>query len=235
MIKRTVAVAGKDLKVLFASPLPYVVGALFHVMLGLLYVSQLEARKQAVIQPMFPLAGFLLLLTLPVLTMRAFAEEARAGSLDLLLAVPVPRAVLVAGKWLAAWIAALVVLVPSLVFVLLLHLYGNPETGPIEAGYLGLVVLAAVLAGIGVLASSLTTSQPLAALVALFATLLLWFAHVGSDTISTGGLVARFSLSERLRTFAGGAIDTGDLGFFLVMTAGALVIAAAVLAVRRLR
>ena len=235
MIRRTAAVAGKDLKVLWASPLPYVVGALFHVMLGLLYVSQLEARKQAVIQPMFPLAGFLLLLIVPVLTMRAFAEEARAGSLDLLLAVPVPRYVLVAGKWLAAWIAALVVLVPSLVFVLLLHLYGNPETGPIEAGYLGLVVLAAVLAGVGVLASSLTTSQPLAALVGLFVTLLLWFAHVGSDTISTSGLLARLSLSERLRTFAGGAIDTGDLGFFVVMTAGALVMAAAVLAVRRLR
>jgi ABC-2 type transport system permease protein len=143
--------------------------------------------------------------------------------------------VLVAGKWLAAWITTLAVLAPSLVFVLLLHLYGNPETGPIEAGYLGLVLLAAALAGLGVVMSSLTTSQPLAALMALFATLLLWFAHVGSDTISTGGLVARFSLSERLRTFAGGAIDTGDLGFFVVLTAGALMIAAAVLAARRLR
>jgi ABC-2 type transport system permease protein len=230
-----VRVAGKDLRVLWASPLPYVVGAVFHVMLGLLYVSQLEARKQAVIQPMFPLAGFLLVLTLPVLTMRAFAEESRAGTLDVLLAVPVPGPVLVAGKWLATWATTLAVLAPSLVFVLLLHLYGNPEAGPIEAGYLGLVLLAALLAGLGVLTSSLTTSQPLAAMVALFVALLLWFAHVGSDTISTGGLVARFSLSERLRTFAGGAIDTGDLGFFVVATAAVLVVATTVLAARRLR
>ena len=235
MSRRTTRVAGKDLKVLWASPLPYVVGAVFHVMLGLLYVSQLELRKQAVIQPMFPLAGFLLLLVVPVLTMRAFAEEARAGTLDLLVTVPVSDGVLAAGKWLAAWLTTLAVLAPSLVFVGLLHLYGNPEAGPIEAGYLGLVLLAAALAGLGVLTSSLTTSQPLAAMVALFAALLLWFAHVGSDTISTAALLARFSLSERMRTFAGGAIDTGDLAFFLLLTAGALVVTTAVLAVRRLR
>ena len=228
-------VAGKDLKVLWASPVPYVVGALFHVLLGLLYVSQLENRKQAVIQPMFPLAAFLLLLTVPVLSMRAFAEEARSGSLDLLMAVPVPRWVLVIGKWLATWLTTLAVLAPSLVFVLLLHLYGHPETGPIQAGYLGLVLLCALLAGIGVLASALTTSQPLAALVALFVTMALWFAHIGSDAISTSTALARFSLSERLRTFAGGAVDTGDLWFFVFVTAAALIVAAAVLAVRRLR
>ena len=228
-------VAGKDLKVLWASPVPYVVGALFHVLLGLLYVSQLENRKQAVIQPMLPLAAFLLLLTVPVLSMRAFAEEARSGSLDLLMAVPVPRWVLVIGKWLATWLTTLAVLAPSLVFVLLLHLYGHPETGPIQAGYLGLVLLCALLASIGVLASALTTSQPLAALVALFVTMALWFAHIGSDAISTSTALARFSLSERLRTFAGGAVDTGDLWFFVFVTAAALIVAAAVLAVRRLR
>jgi ABC-2 type transport system permease protein len=234
-MSRALRVAGKDLRVLWASPLPYVVGAVFHVTLGLLYVAQLEARRQALIQPMFPLAGFLLLLTLPVLTMRAFAEESRLGTLDVLLAVPVPPAVLVVGKWLASWVTALVVLAPSLVFVGLLHLYGQPEAGPIEAGYLGLVLMAALLAALGCCTSTFTTAQPLAAMVSLFAAVLLWFAHVGSDTVATGALLGRFSISERLRAFAGGAIDTGDLGFFLVATACTLVVASAVLEARRLR
>lgn len=228
-------IAGKDLRVVWASPVPYIVGAVFHVALGLLYVSQLETRRQAILQPMFPIAGFLLLLTAPVLTMRSFAEEARAGTLDVLLAIPVPTRALVAGKWLAAWITTLVVLAPSLVFVFLLHLYGHPEAGPIEAGYLGLVLMAALLAGLGVLTSTFTTSQPVAAMIAIFTALLLWFAHVGSQTVTTGGILARFSISERLRTFAGGAIDTGDLGFFVLATAGALVVAAAVVRARRLR
>jgi ABC-2 type transport system permease protein len=234
-VRRTLLVAAKDLRVLWSSPLPYVMGAVFSASLGLLYVSQLEARRQAVIQPMFPLAGFLLLIAVPVLTMRTFAEESRTSTLDVLLAVPVRPRVLVPGKWLAGWLTTLVLLVPTLVFVWLLHLYGNPEPGPIEAGYLGLVLMAALLVALGVFASTCTASQPLAAMVALFAALLLWFAHVGSDTVSTGAVLARFSISERLRTFAGGAVDTGDLGFFVFSTVGALVVAAAVLGIRRLR
>jgi ABC-2 type transport system permease protein len=234
-MKRTRRMAGKDLRVIWASPLPYVAAAAFHIALGVLFVSQLEQRRQAVIQPMFPLAGFLLLLTVPVLTMRAFAEEARTGTLDVLLAARVPTGALVAGKWLAAWFTALVLLAPSLVFVVLLHWWGHPDAGPIEAGYLGLGLMAGLLTGFGVLTSTFTTSQPLAAMVALFATLLLWFAHVGSQAVTTGALVERFSISERLRTFAGGAIDTGDFGFFVVMTAAALVVAGAVLRGRRLR
>lgn len=234
-MRRARRVAGKDLRVLWASPVPYVIGAVFHIALGLLYVSQLEQRKQAVIQPMFPLAGFLLLLTVPVLTMRSFADEARAGTLDVLLAARVPPGALVAGKWMAAWTTTLVVLAPSLVFVALLRLYGHPDAGPIEAGYLGLIVMAGLLAGVGVLTSSITNSAPVAAMIAVFATLLLWFAHVGSDTVATGALLARFSISERLRAFAGGAIDTGDLGFFAVVTAAVLIGSAAVLRARRLR
>jgi len=232
---RTRRMAGKDLRVLWASPVSYVVAAAFHVALGLLYVTQLEQRRQAVIQPMFPLAGFLLLLTVPVLTMRAFSEEAKTGTLDVLLAARVPSGVLVVGKWLAAWITALVVVAPSCVFVVLLNVWGSPEAGPIEAGYVGLIVLCALLTGVGVLASSLTTSQPIAAMLSLIVALLLWFAHVGSDAVATGALLARFSISERLRTFAGGALDTGDVGFFVVMTMATLVVAGGVLRARRLR
>ena len=227
--------AGKDLRVLWASPVPYVVGAVFHIALGLLYVSQLEQRRQALIQPMFPLAGFLLLLTVPVLTMRSFAEESKAGTLDVLDVAGVPTGVQVGGKWLAAWTTSLVVLAPSLLFVFLLHLYGHPDAGPIEAGFLGLVMLSALLVGLGVLTSTFTTSQPVAAMVALFAAMLLWFAHVGSDSLSAGTVLARLSISERLRNLAGGVIDTADLGFFVIGTAVLLLVAVVVLRARKLR
>jgi hypothetical protein len=82
----TQAVIRKDLVVLWSSPIPYVVGALFHLALGMLFVDQLAVRRQAVIQPLFPLAGFLLLVMAPLLTMRSFAEEARTGTLDVLQA-----------------------------------------------------------------------------------------------------------------------------------------------------
>ena len=122
------AVAGKELTVLWSSPVPYVVGALFQGVLAALFVDQLHAREQAVVQPLFPLAGFLLLLTVPIITMRSFAEEARTGTLDLLQAAPVPPSPLVAGKWLAGWLTTLAMLLPTGVLVVIVRWLGYKAT-----------------------------------------------------------------------------------------------------------
>ena len=231
----TRAVLRKDLVALWTSPVPYVVGALLNLVLGMLYVSELELRQQALIQPLFPLAGFLLLALIPLVTMRSFAEEARTGTLDLLLAVPVPPRPLVVGKWLAAWLTVGVVAAPAALFAALLYQWGDPDGGPIITGFLGLLLLAAMLCGLGVVASALTSSQPVAAMITLFIGLLLWFAHIGSESFTAGGLLLHFSVSERLRSFANGVIDVSDVAFFAVVAVGALVVAAAVVDSRRLR
>ncbi|HEV8114673.1 MAG TPA: ABC transporter permease subunit [Acidimicrobiales bacterium] len=231
----TLAVLRKELAVLWSSSLPYVVGAAFHAVLGVLAVNQLEVRGQAVIQPLFPIAGFLMLFTLPVLTMRSFADEARSGTLDQLLAIPVPPRPLVLGKWLAAWLSSLIVLAPALLIAVLLAQWGDPDPGPVVSGFLGLALLAGALGGVGVLASALTSSQPVAAMIGVFAVLVLWFAHTGTAAIEAGGLIAAVSLSERLRTFAGGAIDTADVAFFVTMAAACLVATSLAIDLRRWR
>ena len=231
----TRAVVGKELRVLWASPVPYVVGALLQPVLGLLYVDQLAARRQALFQPAVPIAGFLLLALTPLVCMRAVAEEARSGTLELLLAVPVAGRPLVVGKWLAAWITVLVVLAPVVLFVLLLEWFGNPDLGPVLSGLVGLALLAGALAALGVLASSLTSAQPVAAMTAFFVSLLLWFAHVRAEALSVGGVMDRLSISERLRGFAGGVVDTSDVAFFVLLAAAALTLAAAAVDGRRLR
>lgn len=231
----TLAVLRKDLVSLWATPVPYVVAAVFQSVLGILMVNQLQVRGQAVIQPLFPLAGFLLLLVLPVLTMRSFAEEARTGTLDLLLAVPVRVAPLVLGKWLAATLTALVVLAPAGVFAVLLSVWGSPDRGPFLSGSVGLVLLVAAVSGLGTATSACTSSQPIAAMTALFVAVVLWFAHVGGEALGSETLLGRLSLSERLRLFAAGAIDTGDVGFFACFTAATLVVATTVVGLRRQR
>lgn len=209
--------AVKELKVLWASPLPYVLGAVFNATFGVLAWSQITERGQAVFQPLVPIAGFLLLLVSPIAASRVFSEEIRTGTLELLLAIPVRRAVLVVGKYVAVLVTMLALAAPMLLFVLLLSLYGDPDTGPVVAGLIGLVLFSAALSAVGVLASSLTASQPVAAIVGVFAVLLLWFAHTGSDALPTGAFLGAFSISERLRTFAGGLVDLGDVAFFLVV------------------
>lgn len=228
------ATVRKELVSLWASPLPWVAGAALQGVLGLLVVDQLAARQQAVVQPLFPIAGLLLAITVPVLTMRAFAEEARSGSLDLLLVVPVPTGPLVAGKWIATWLTTVAIVAPAVVYAVLAALWGEPDPGPVVTGFLGLALLGAALAGIGVLASSATASPPVAGLAAAMAGLALWFAGAATGGAGTG-LLAAVSLSERLRTFAAGAVDSGDVVFLVALTVGALVVASTVLQARRLR
>lgn len=229
------AIFRKDLAVLWSTPIPYVVGALFQAVLGLLFVDQLQGRAQALVQPLFPLAGFLLLVTVPILTMRSLADEARSGTLDVLLAIPVRPAPLVVGKWMAVTASLLAVTAPAAGYAGLVGLYGEPDRGPILAGFLGLALLVAALSALGVLASALTSSAPVAAMVTFVVGAVLWFSGTASTTISAGGLLSHLSLSERLRGFAGGAVDTGDVGFLVALTVGCLGIACAAVQARRRR
>ena len=230
----TGAILRKELKVLWASPLPFVLGAAFQATLGVMSWSQVAGRGQAVFQPVVPIAGFLLLLVAPILASRTFAEEIRTGTLELLLAIPVPRLPLVVGKYLAVLTTLGVLLVPTGVFALLLTIYGDPDPGPILTGFVGLALLAAAAAAVAVLGSALTRSQPLAALGSLFAVLVLWFAHTGSEAVA-GGFFGGFSISERLRSFAGGAIDAADAAFFLSVVVVMLAAAAVAVESRRWR
>jgi ABC-2 type transport system permease protein len=231
----TGAVFRKELKVLWASPLPYVLGAVFHATLGVLAWGQVAGRGQAVFQPIVPIAGFLLLLVAPILASRTFAEEIRAGTLEFLLAIPVRRSSLIVGKYLAVLVTLAALLAPVGAFAFLLTVYGDPDPGPIGTGFAGLLLLCAALGGVGVLCSSLTRSQPLAAIGSLFAVLVLWFAHTGSEALAAGGFFGAFSISERLRGFAGGAIDLADVSFFVSVVVVALAATAVAVESRRWR
>lgn len=224
-MSRWLSLLRKELATLWLSPLPYVVGALFHAVAGTLYVEQLDVRGQALYQPLFPLAGFLLLALVPLLSMRAFAEERQSRTLPLLLSVPVAASRLVSAKWAAAGLTTLAVLLPLAVPFGLVASWGDPDPGPAISGSLGLVLLGLAVAGLGTLTSSLTSSQAVAGMLAFFASLALWFSHVGSSAWAGGGVLAHFSLSERLRSFAGGVVDLTDVGLLAVLTAGTLAIA----------
>ena len=229
------AVVRKELVSLWTSPLPYVAGVAFHAVFGVLVVNQLDVRNQAVLQPIVPIAGFLLLFAVPVLTMRSIAEEARTGTLEVLLAAPVAPASLAVGKWLAAWLSAIALLVPIGVVVGLVSLWGAPDLGPARSGAIGLVLLAGAVAGVGLFASALTSSQPTAAMAAAFTVLVSWFAHAGSSGLRAGGVATALSLSERLQIFADGGIDTGDVAFFVGVAVVGVALTSAALDLRRLR
>lgn len=223
----------KELAGLWTSPVPYVTSALVSLTAAVLFLDTLRARDQAVFQPLVPLAGFLVLAVAPALCMRSFAEEANRGTLDVLLVTRVRPLQLVVAKWLAATATLVAVMAPLGVHAVLLIWWGEPDTAPMITGAAGLLLLACAASAVGIAASALTRSLPLAALGAFVITLLGWFAQPSPASTALRTLSARVSISERVRAFAGGAVDTGAVAFFLFLVGAGLMVAWAAVARRR--
>jgi len=223
----------KELVVLWTSAVPYVACALVNLTVGVLFVDTLRAREQAVFQPLIPLVGFLVLAVAPALTMRTIADEARSGTLDVLLVATSRTASVVIAKWLAATVTVLAVFAPVGIHAVLLQWWGSPDTAPMITGALGLTLLAAAVTAVGIAASALTRSLPVAAMGAFVLTLLAWFVQPTPASSALRGVSARLSLSERVRGFAGGAIDSGSIVFFVVLTLVAGTVAVTAVAARR--
>ena len=220
MMARLLVLTGKEVRALFSSPIAYAVIAVFLLLLGYTFSITLFVSKQATLVHIFFQAAMLLVLIVPVITMRQFAAERRAGTLELLLTGPADEIELVLAKFLAcmAVVAAMVGL--SFAYAVVLGLYGSPDWGPVYSGYLGLMLLSSTLVSIGLALSALTSNQIVAAVVSLGVFGLLW-AIDGLGQFATGNLenwVMGLSLLGRFTPFATGAMYLSDFGFFLAAT-----------------
>jgi ABC-2 type transport system permease protein len=218
-VKTFAALAVKELRVLFTSPIAYAVIAVFLLLSGYTFTVTLFVSKQATLLHIYYQAAVQLVLLVPLITMRQFAEERRTGTMELLLTAPVGEAQIVLAKFAACMAVLLAMLGLTLSYAVVLALYGDPEWGPIYTGYLGLAMLAGALVAIGLAISALTANQIVAAVVSLGLFGLLWgidplaaiMPHPVDDWLIGLSLLARFT------PFAAGAFYTSDFGFFLTV------------------
>jgi len=172
-------------------------------------------------RPWFNIAGQLLLFLAPIITMRLLAEERGTGRLDLLLSAPLTELQLVLGKYLAGVALCLIFLAPTLLYVAILFIYGNPEWGSILSGYLGLLLQVLALIGLGLAVSSLTGSQVVAAASSFGVILLFWLLGIVSNGEPAGwrAAVSHASMPEHFSDFANGVIATRHVVYYLTFTA----------------
>lgn len=224
----------KELHALLTSPVAWAVATVFLLVLGYTFSLTLFFTKVANLTYIFHQTYVLLVLLVPVLTMRAVAEERRTDTLELLLTAPVREVWIVLAKFTAALAVVLGLLALSGVYAVVLGLYGEPDWGPIYGGYLALALLACLLVAVGVLASSLTENQVVAAAVSLGTFLMLWFADAVSYLLPAPlDLVAvNFSLIGHFTTFVSGSVFLSDVGYYLTGALFALFAASRVLADR---
>ena len=228
----TFVIAKRELGAFFVSPIAYLVGAAFLFVTGLFFVFTVIVGSTATLLQVFNVISVILLFVAPILTMRLLAEEARSGTLELLMTAPVRDWEVVLGKFLAAFLFLIAMLIPTLYYLILLALYGNPDIPVTLSGYLGVLLI-----GFGLLTSAMTVNQIVAAVLGIALSITFWLAGGLTNIFQgpLGDLFAHLSMQEHLRDFTLGLISLSSFTYFLSGTAAALFLAVRVLEVRRWR
>ena len=236
-MKNVWIICKKELKSYFASPIAYLLMAIFAVIFGFFFYSataifvvrgmesQMMGRSfpmdvnEWVIRPLLMNASVVGLFLIPMITMRLFAEEKRSGTIELLMTSPVRDSEVIIGKWLAALILYACILSISAINIAILFAYGSPDWRPILVGYLGLLLQGGCLLAIGTFISTLTRNQIIAGGAAFAVALLLWVLDWVSayEQAAWAKVVSYLSVVTHFEPFAKGVIDTKDVVFYVSM------------------
>jgi ABC-2 type transport system permease protein len=239
-------IAGRELRSLFLSPLAWVILAVVSGLCAyffLLYVDlylQLQPRLAAapsgpgitsiVVAPLYSTAATVMLLIVPLITMRLVSEERRAQTLSLLISAPVSVTEIVLGKFIGVFSFVLLLLGLIAIMPLSLLAGGALDLGLWAAGLLGLALLLASFCSVGLLVSTLTAQPTVAAMGSFGILLLLWILDLAGSTGSGGGELFRYlSLLNHYQQLLQGIFSSTDIIYYLLITATCLV-----LSIRRL-
>ncbi len=211
----------RELAAYFSSPIAYIVGCFFLLFSGFVLFSTFFAIRRAELRNFFQMLPIIFSLFIPALSMRMFSEERRSGSFETLLTLPVSTVDVVLGKYLATFTAALLMLVPTLFYVLTCRIFGSPDMGPIAGGYIGSVLLCAAFTAIGLYASSTTRNQIIAFFIAFAICIVL--SLISSFEVLLPGVLVNFvtfiSASSHFDSISRGIVDTRDIIYFVSLAA----------------
>src|SRR5215207_613739 len=219
---RATVIARRELGSYFFSPMAYVAMFLFLLATGLFFWNDFQPGQPVGMRSIFDWMVWLLVFVTPVLCMGLLAQEWASGTIETLMNAPVGEHDVVLGKFLGSLGFLLVLLVPTLLYVVMLAIYGNVDAGPIFSGYLGIVLVGALFISIGLFCSSLTRSQVVAAVTTMailtVITILPWWVSGEATLRPFFRTLADQTVFRRYTDFSKGIIDIGNLVFFLATT-----------------
>ena len=235
-MKNSWIIAKRDLNSFFNSPIFYVITTVFltiysYIFINILSFFSMQSMQsgqfqqmgialninEMVIEPSFQNMAVILLLIIPIVTMRSFSEEKKSKTFRLLLSSPINLKEIVLGKFLACMIVVMVMVLLSSYSLGFIFMIAEPDIGPVLTGYLGVLLMAGCYVSIGVFASSLTENQIVAAVITFGFSLFMWVIGWGAQSAdsSTGQVLEYLSIIEHLDRFLKGIIETSDLAYYL--------------------
>lgn len=224
----------KELKIAFGSPLIYVLTALFSLIIGwaffnllITYVDSLQNLPESLIGSMhfvqnvvwrlFGNMNFMLIFLCPLITMRLLSEEKKQHSLEFLLTAPISNTQIILAKFLSAFLLVSLVLSSTLIFPVIVHLTGLKVGAYMASGFLGILLTAMTFCAVGILASSLTENQIVAALLSIVSVIFLWMISWASQSTSNFYLVDLYKYLgyiDHFEAMVKGVIRTSDFVYF---------------------
>ena len=228
-------IAAREIRSLFLSPLAWAILAVTLFILAYLFLSQIEAYlllqprlaalqgapgvSDIVVAPLFADAAVVLLLITPLVTMRTLSEERRSRTLSLLLSAPVSMTEIILGKYLGV-LAFFLILIGMLAIMPLSLLAGTDlDLGKLAAGLLGLTLVVAAFAAIGLFMSALTEQPTVAAVTTFGLLLLLWILDwAGNSGLDTSNLLAYLSMLRHYEPLLKGLFNSTDVVYYLLVT-----------------
>ncbi|MDB9775779.1 gliding motility-associated ABC transporter permease subunit GldF [Vicingaceae bacterium] len=236
----------KEIQSFLGSLIGYIVIVVFLTTIGLLMWifpgnNNVLDSGYASIDTLFAVAPWVFMFLIPAITMRSFADEKKAGTIEFLLTRPLTDVQIILSKYFAGVLLVIIALLPTLVYFGSVYFLGSPvgniDLGAMWGSYIGLLFLAAGFVSIGIFASSVTENQIISFIVAIF---LCFFIYIGFDFISSLALfgsidllILKLGISEHYNSMSRGVIDTRDVLYFLSIITLFILITKAVLSSRK--
>jgi ABC-2 type transport system permease protein len=228
------AIAQKELRSYFASPIAYVIIGFFALVFGYFYIVSINIFLQATMQmgipgqgqininamairPLLQNVSVVALFVLPLITMRTYSEEKRSGTIELLLTSPLTDFQIIMGKFAGAVALYGLMLAATLPHIAVLFIYGNPEWKPIVTGYAGLLLMGASFISMGLWISSLTKNQIVAGMITFAMFLLLWTINWAMDSAgpSMQKVLTAVSITDNFDDFSKGVIALRHVVYYI--------------------
>ncbi len=236
-MKTTLTLARKELSTMMNAPATYVIGVIFLLITGWLFLSPLFMLNQSTLDSFVRPLPLLFTFLVPALTMRAFSEEFKAGTMEYLATLPIEDHEIVLGKYLSVIGLIGFLMAFTLVFPLVLFVIGRPDVGQLIGAYISILGLASFFVAIGIWASAFTQTQVVAFIIGFFVCFIFYLLGRVADFLP--GMLANFVRSLSVEThfdaLARGVLDTRDLLYWVTGTAFFLLWSLAVVQTRKWR
>ena len=234
-------IARREVYAMFLSPLAWIILAVIQTILGYLFLANLDnffllqpeliqiantpGVTDIVVTPLMQVAAIILLMVMPLMTMRSLAEEKRNRTLSLLVSAPLSMTEIVLGKFFGL-VLFIVILVSMLMLMpLSLYLGTTPDGGKLLSIYLGMLLLLSAFAAIGLYLSSLTENQTIAAVSTFGVLLMLWIVDwIGSSVSNGQSVIAYLSILQHHQAMLEGVFKSSDIAYYLLLIGAFLVL-----------